>query len=74
MKRTAEPFDKARPITADTARPIPGYFWSRDGKYVLFVQDKGGDESYLVYAVDPNASPAAGQGASDPGRKTGLVA
>jgi len=61
VKRTEEPFDKARPITADTTRPIPGYFWSRDGKYVLFIQDKGGDENYLVYAVDPNAGPAAGQ-------------
>jgi dipeptidyl aminopeptidase/acylaminoacyl peptidase len=61
VKRTEDPFDKAKPITADTARPIPSFFWSRDGKYILFVQDKGGDENYLVYAVDPNASPAAGQ-------------
>src|SRR4029078_8734064 len=48
VKRTEEPFDKARPITAATARPIPAYFWSRDGKYILFVQDKAGDENYLV--------------------------
>jgi len=61
VKRTDESFDKAKPITADTTRPIPGYFWSRDGKYVLFVQDKAGDENYLVYAVDPNGTPAAGQ-------------
>jgi dipeptidyl aminopeptidase/acylaminoacyl peptidase len=53
VKRTEEPFDKAKPITADTQRPIPGYFWSRDGKYILFVQDKAGDENYLVYAVNP---------------------
>jgi dipeptidyl aminopeptidase/acylaminoacyl peptidase len=58
VKRTSEPFDKARPITADTKRPIPGYFWSQDGKFVLFVQDQGGDENYNVYAVDP-AAPAA---------------
>jgi dipeptidyl aminopeptidase/acylaminoacyl peptidase len=61
VKRTAEPFTSAKPITADTARPIPAYFWSRDGKYVLFVQDKGGDENYNVYAVNPADSPAAGQ-------------
>jgi len=61
VKRTEEAFEKAKPITADTKRPIPAYFWSRDGKYVLFVQDKGGDENFLVYAVDPSASPAAGQ-------------
>ncbi|HEY6046785.1 MAG TPA: alpha/beta fold hydrolase [Pyrinomonadaceae bacterium] len=61
VKRTEEPFDKARPVTAETARPIPNYFWSRDGKYILFVQDKGGDENYLVYAVNPAETPAAGQ-------------
>lgn len=61
VKRTEEPFDKAKPITADTTRPIPSFFWSRDGKYILFVQDKAGDENYLVYAVDPAAGPAAGQ-------------
>ena len=61
VKKTDEPFDKARPITADTRRPIPGYFWSQDGKYVLFVQDKAGDENYNVYAVDPAAKPAEGQ-------------
>src|SRR5213080_2197529 len=54
VKRTEEPFEKAKPITADTTRPIPAYFWSRDGKYILFVQDKAGDENYLVYAVNPN--------------------
>src|ERR1700730_5411381 len=61
VKRTEDPFDKANPITADTTRPIPAYFWSRDGKYILFVQDKAGDENYLVYAVNPSDSPAAGQ-------------
>jgi dipeptidyl aminopeptidase/acylaminoacyl peptidase len=61
VKKTAEPFTSAKPITADTKRPIPGFFWSRDGKYVLFVQDKAGDENYNVYAVNPADAPAAGQ-------------
>jgi dipeptidyl aminopeptidase/acylaminoacyl peptidase len=60
VKRREEPFDKARPITADTKRPIPAYFWSEDGKYLLFVQDHLGDENYNVYAVDPGASAASG--------------
>src|SRR5438876_4996784 len=60
VKRTEAPFDSAKPITADTTRPIPAYFWSRDGKYILFVQDKAGDENYLVYAVNPTDAPAAG--------------
>ena len=58
VKRTGEPFTAARPLTNETTRPIPGYFWSRDGKYILFVQDKGGDENYNVYAVNPAETPA----------------
>jgi len=61
VKKTADPFTNAKPITADTKRPIPGYFWSRDSKYILFVQDKGGDENYNVYAVNPADAPASGQ-------------
>ena len=60
VKRTEEPFDAARLITADTKRPIPGYFWSRDSRYVLFVQDMAGDENYNVYAVNPAGQPAPG--------------
>src|SRR4029078_6952729 len=61
VKKTAEPFAAAKPITADTQRPISGYFWSRDRKYILFVQDKAGDENYNVYAVNPADAPASGQ-------------
>jgi dipeptidyl aminopeptidase/acylaminoacyl peptidase len=61
VKRVDEPFDRARPLTADTKRPISQYFWSRDAKFILFAQDQGGDENYNVYAVSPGATPAAGQ-------------
>jgi hypothetical protein len=61
VKKTTESFDKAKLVTADLKRPISGYFWSRDGKYILFVQDKAGDENYNVYAVNPSDSPAAGE-------------
>jgi len=61
VKTTEAPFESAKPVTADTKRPIPTYFWSRDSKYILFVQDKAGDENYLVYAVNPGEAPAAGQ-------------
>lgn len=62
VKRTEEPFDAARPITADTKRPVRGYFWSEDGRYVLYVQDKGGNENFHVYAVDPAGAPEAATG------------
>ena len=51
-KAADEPFDKARPLTADK-RPVPGYFWSRDSAFILYVQDRDGDENFHVWAVDP---------------------
>jgi len=47
-------FDDAFPITQDTNRPIRSYFWSRDARFVLYVQDKGGDENFRIYSVDPS--------------------
>lgn len=61
VKRTGDPFTSAKLITAETKRPIAGFFWSQDGKYVLFVKDKDGDENFNVYAVNPAESPAPGQ-------------
>ncbi len=58
VKKAGEPFEAARRVTAEKKRPIPGYFWSRDSKYILFVQDKDGDENYNVYAVNPSDAPA----------------
>ena len=61
IKEREEPFDAARPLTADD-RPVPGYFWSEDGEMVLYVQDKGGNENFHVYAVDPDAGPEEATG------------
>src|SRR4051794_40366761 len=60
VKKRAEPYTAARLLTSDTKRPISQCFWSRDSKYVLFVQDNAGDENFNVFAVDPAAAPAAG--------------
>lgn len=59
VKRASESFDKAKPLTNDQKRPIPSFFWSRDGKFILYVQDAGGDENFNVYAVSPTDAPAA---------------
>jgi dipeptidyl aminopeptidase/acylaminoacyl peptidase len=56
VKRTDEPFEKARLITSETKRPIRSNFWSRDSKYILFVNDFAGDENFNVFAVDPSAA------------------
>ena len=60
VKKLEEDFTAAKPLTADTVRPIRSYFWTRDGKYILYSQDKGGDENFNIYAVDPQEAPAAG--------------
>jgi dipeptidyl aminopeptidase/acylaminoacyl peptidase len=44
--------DQARAMTHATDRPIPQFFWSPDSTALLYVQDKAGDENYLLYKVD----------------------
>lgn len=60
VKTVDEPFEKAKPLTDEKKRPIPGYFWSHDSKYILFVKDNDGDENFNVYAVSPNAAAESG--------------
>ncbi|CAN5507596.1 hypothetical protein BH23ACI1_BH23ACI1_21400 [soil metagenome] len=63
VKKTEDSYDQARRITAETARPIPGFFWSRDSRFILFVQDQGGDENFNVYAVNPADAATEGKDA-----------
>src|SRR5262249_35377747 len=72
VKGVDEPFSAARLLTTEAKRPIPGYFWTRDGKYVLYVKDNDGDENFNIYAVDPAAKPAAGTEAPPSRDLTGL--
>ncbi|MCT2560146.1 S9 family peptidase [Tsuneonella sp. YG55] len=44
--------DAARPMTAASDRPIRQYFWAPDSRSLLYIQDKGGDENFLLYGVD----------------------
>src|SRR5207247_9583740 len=46
VKKTGEPFSAARLLTTEAKRPIGGYFWTRDAKYVLYVNDHEGDENF----------------------------
>jgi dipeptidyl aminopeptidase/acylaminoacyl peptidase len=72
VKSVDEPFSAARLLTAEAKRPIPGYFWTRDSKYILYVKDNDGDENFNVYAVDPATKPAAGADAPPSRDMTGL--
>ena len=41
----------ARPITQDTNRGIRYYVWAYDNQHILYIQDKGGDENWRLYAT-----------------------
>jgi dipeptidyl aminopeptidase/acylaminoacyl peptidase len=72
VKAVGEPFSAARLLTTESKRPIAGYFWTRDSKYILYVKDHDGDENFNVYAVDPSVAPAAGSDAPPSRDLTGL--
>src|SRR4051812_279740 len=42
----------AKPLTTEKTRPIRTYYWAPDAKSVLFINDKGGDENFLLYSAD----------------------
>jgi len=59
VKELYQTFDEARPLT-DSERPLYGFFWSGDGKHILYVRDKGGDENMNIFAVNPADSAPEG--------------
>ena len=42
----------AKAMTSATERPIPSHFWMPDGSALGYIQDKGGDENFLLYKVN----------------------
>ncbi len=44
--------EAAKPVTNDKSRGIRQYGWAINGDYILFLQDKGGDENFHVYSVN----------------------
>jgi dipeptidyl aminopeptidase/acylaminoacyl peptidase len=61
VKRLDEPFNAAHPVPTNTDSPIPTYSWSEDGRYIIYAQDKGGNEDSHLFAVAPTATAAAGK-------------
>ena len=55
VKGIDEPMEAAQPVTADTESPVIIYFWSADGRYILYAQDKDGNENFHIYATDPES-------------------
>ena len=61
---------KAKAVTHEPKRNLRLYEWSMDSKYVLWFQDKDGDENWRLHAVDldDGAGPRARRGRRHPGR------
>jgi dipeptidyl aminopeptidase/acylaminoacyl peptidase len=47
--------DEASRVTSATERDIAGYFWASNSR-IAYVQDKGGDENFRLYAVNIDGS------------------
>ncbi|MHB2026605.1 MAG: S9 family peptidase [Elusimicrobiota bacterium] len=45
----------AKPVTRDRGRGIRSYFWAGDGRTLLYVQDKDGDENWHLWRADAAA-------------------
>lgn len=46
------PLTEARPLTNEKTRPIRNYAWAANSSDIVYTQDKGGDENFLLYAVN----------------------
>jgi dipeptidyl aminopeptidase/acylaminoacyl peptidase len=50
--REAVDWAAARVVTSDTDRGIRVFTWAHDGRHLLYLQDKGGDENWRLHDVD----------------------
>ncbi len=48
-----EDIEAARAVTSDEGRGIRGYSWTPGEDRLVYIQDRGGDENFLLYGVDP---------------------
>ncbi|TWT99633.1 Prolyl tripeptidyl peptidase precursor [Botrimarina colliarenosi] len=48
----ADDVDAAKPVTDDKLRGIRSHGWAYNSQYIVYTQDKGGDENWHVYATN----------------------
>ncbi|WP_018871302.1 S9 family peptidase [Thioalkalivibrio sp. ALgr3] len=51
-----EPVEQAQPVTTEE-RSVSGFFWSRDGEYLLYARDADGDEDFEIRALQAPVEP-----------------
>ncbi|KKR02767.1 MAG: Peptidase S9 prolyl oligopeptidase active site domain protein [Candidatus Uhrbacteria bacterium GW2011_GWF2_39_13] len=60
VKKTDDSFENARPLT-DSKRPLTTFYWTSEGKYLVFVKDHNGDENLNIFAVSPYENVSEGE-------------
>jgi len=50
----------ARVVTDDRDRGIRWFDWAHNGRHLLYIQDKGGDENWRLYTLRRGPGPAGG--------------
>jgi dipeptidyl aminopeptidase/acylaminoacyl peptidase len=48
------PLETARLITHEKLRAILNFYWSRDGRWILYTHDSNGNENFHVFRADPS--------------------
>lgn len=43
---------QAKPVTHDTDRGVRSYFWAYNNRYIVYIQDREGNEDWHIYAVN----------------------
>lgn len=46
-------FSTAKVVTHEKVRGIYDFFWTYDNRYIVYMQDQGGNENYHLYRADP---------------------
>ncbi|MEQ3553871.1 S9 family peptidase [Pseudonocardia nematodicida] len=47
-----DPAAEPRCVTADETRPVQRYHWTDDPRWLLYLQDSGGDENWHIFRID----------------------
>lgn len=52
IKKLDDSFDQAWPLSTEKERPIRQFFWSRDNRFILYLQDDGGNEQFQLFRLE----------------------
>jgi Tol biopolymer transport system component len=57
LGRAPDDVGSARPVTRDAGSGVYDYQWAFDGRHILYLKDKDGDENWHIFVTDLEGSP-----------------